>query len=122
MSEKDNMTEERKCPVLWRTALYTKPTCNAKIIRREPLLGSEYVIGQVKSTKDFKGGRVGEEKVPQYVYECENGHLLERPDWWADVPTVPPGTVSTTRIGISNKPHKWYVALSEQEKEKVWKR
>lgn len=115
------MTEERKCPVLWRTALYTKPTCNAKIIRKEPLLGSEKVIGQMESTKDFKGGRVGEKRVLHYIYECENGHLLERPEWWADVPTVPPGTVSSTKNAIINKPHKWYIGLSDNEKDSIWK-
>ena len=114
------MSEERRCPVLWRTVLYNKPMCNGRITRREPLLGSEKVIGQMESTKDFKGGRVGEGRVSHYIYECENGHILERPEWWADVPTVPPGTI-TAKFGITNKPHKWYIELSEDEKEKVWR-
>ena len=78
---------------------------NAKFVKKEPVLSSESVIGQIKGPKDLKGSRTGEEEVPYYIYECEKGHLICRPKWYADVKVVPVGTL--TAPGFKEHPE-WY--------------
>ncbi|MDY6966505.1 MAG: hypothetical protein SVM80_11170 [Halobacteriota archaeon] len=98
--------KETRCPVFYETTLYKRPPCNGKIIRREPIISSEETIGQLRGSKDIRGGRTGEgNEVPYYIYECENGHALVRPEWYADVPTVPAGTIG---IHGSKEHPEWY--------------
>ena len=100
------MAEERKCPVFFETKLYKNPPCGAKILRKEPVLSSERVVGHISGPKDIKGCRTGEDDDLYYIYECEKGHALVRPDWWADVPIVPPETIEI----VPNKDHpEWYL-------------
>lgn len=113
------LVEEKKCPVIWETKLH-KSECSAKILQKEVVLSSEEKVGQVSGPKDFKGSRTGEETCKYYLYQCEKGHLLIRPEYWADVPIVPPGTMTSIPHGIVNKPHEWYLKLSEEDKKKVW--
>lgn len=119
--------EKRRCPVFWETKMYKVPRCNAKILRKEPAFTSEKMVGQIhgqkmlgENTKVWTLFAV-EEKVPYYIYECEQGHLLSRPEGWADVPIVPPGTIKSVHGG-TNRPPKWYQDLSEEEKEMAWKK
>ena len=112
------MSEERRCPVYIKTSMHSYE-CNAKILKREPILSRERVLSHIRGPIDLRGARTEEGDCPYYLYQCENGHTLTRPDWWADVPIVPPGTISGH--GITNTPHKWFAELSEEEKEKVWK-
>ena len=109
------MSEERRCPIFWESKMHKVPPCNGKILQKEPVFASEKLAGQIYGLKNI-GGRAAEEKVPYYIYECEHGHLLSRPEGWADVPTVPPGTIKSVYGGI-NRPPKWYQELSEEEKE-----
>jgi len=112
------MSEEKRCPVYIKTSMYNYE-CNAKILKREPLLSHDRVLSRVLGPIDLRGSRTEEGDCLYYSYICENGHILNRPDWWADVPIVPPGTLSGQ--GIKNTPHGWYAGLKEEEKEKVWK-
>ena len=93
------------CPVVYETRLYKRPRCGANFVRREPILSSESMIGHLKGPKNIKGCRTGEDEVLYYMYECENGHLVNRPEWYADVPTVPVGTI--TARGDKEHPE-WY--------------
>ena len=111
------MSEERKCPVFHGTSLYKSPACNGKILKKEPILSPEKIVGHLYGPKDMRGGRTGEDDVFYYLYVCENDHTFIRPDWWADVPIVTPGTVSAQ--GIVNKPPKWYLEMPEEEKKKM---
>ncbi|MDY6966277.1 MAG: hypothetical protein SVM80_09985 [Halobacteriota archaeon] len=128
------MSDETRCPVHIKTRLYSAPQCNGKILRREPALASEKIVGHIFGPNKIRGGsRITEERVPYYLYECEKGHILNRPEWWADVPTVPPGTIKTSpnkahpewyrdkERAMVNKQHNWYNELSDEEKVKVWK-
>lgn len=115
------MSEERVCTYYAKdTKLYKSPPCNAKILRRELVLSSEKAVQKINASKSTMGGRVGEEMVSWYLYQCENSHILIRPDGWADVQTVPPGTIKSID-GARNKPPQWYIELSEKQKEKVWR-
>ncbi|MDY6966275.1 MAG: hypothetical protein SVM80_09975 [Halobacteriota archaeon] len=117
------MGDEKICPAHFGTKLY-KYDCGGKILRREPLISSDEMLGKITGLKNFEGDAWELEKlaeiIPYYLYECENGHILTRPDGWADVPTVPPGTIKC-RFGWGNKQHHWYYNLSDEEKDKVWK-
>ena len=93
--------------------------CNAKILKREPILSHERVLSHIRGPIDLRGSRTEEGDCPYYLYQCENGHILTRPDWWADVPVVTPGTISGK--GIKNTPHKWFSELSKEEKENILK-
>ena len=99
------MSEERTCPIYYETMMYKKPPCGGKILRKEQILSSEEVIGDLYGPKELEGGYTEEEKVLYYIYECENGHALVRPDWWADVPIVPTGTIV---IHGSKEHPEWY--------------
>ncbi len=118
------MAEEKTCPAHFGTKLY-KTKCSAKILRKEPLIGSQEVLGAVTGLKNFEGDqwKLGNlaEMTEYYIYECENHHLLCRPENWADVPLVPPGTIKC-RYGWENTQHQWYHSLSDDKKEKVWKK
>lgn len=117
------MSEERKCPVYYKTLLLEKPPCDGKILRKEPLISSEGVIGHIGGAKNIFHNRTGDETCKYYLYECENGHILTRPDWWADVPIVSPGTIKSAEKwggGTVNRQPKWYLDLPEEEKKKVW--
>jgi len=92
--------------------MHKVPRCNAKIIRKEPLFSSEKRIGPIKGPKDIRGALRDEGFIDYFIYECENGHVLNRPDGWADVPKVPSGTIKT-ESGIVNRPYLWYVESSE---------
>jgi len=113
------MSEERKCPVFHETSLYKSPPCNAKILKKEPILSPEMIVGRLYGPKDIRGGRTGGDDAFYYLYVCENDHTFVRPDWWADVPVVLPETVSA--LGIVNKAPKWYTKLPKEEKEKIMK-
>ena len=121
------MSEERKCPVFFETKMYKSPPCNGKILRKEPLLSPEKSIKQVRGPIDINTATYkpeesfDEEKTRRYfIYECEHGHFLDRPEGWADVPTVPSGTIKSSK-GSVNIPPTWYLELSDEEKEKYWK-
>jgi len=119
--------EERTCPIQYGTKLFKYPLCGAKIKRREPVLSRDEIIGQIPGPgpKSVQKARALDEVVPDYIYECEDGHAYTRPEWWADVPTVPPGTITLTgfsgKSAIVNKPPLWYTELSEEEKKKFLK-
>jgi hypothetical protein len=127
------MSEEKKegtCPVFHSSGVYTTERCGAKLIRKEPVLSAERVIGHLYGPKDLGGGYSGREEDYYYMYECEKGHTIHRPNWYADVPIVPPGTMKTRPLftykgrkveGTRNKLPGWYALLSEEEKEEVWK-
>ena len=100
------MSEERRCPVYYQSMMYSKPPCDGKIIRKEVVLSSEETIGDLHGPKELEGGYTEEEKVVYYIYECENGHALVRPEWWADVPIVPTGTIA---IRGSKEHPEWYI-------------
>ncbi|MDY6964835.1 MAG: hypothetical protein SVM80_02530 [Halobacteriota archaeon] len=127
------MAEERTCPVFFETKMYKRPPCGAKIVQKEPILSSERVVGHISGPKDIKGCRTGEEDDLYYIYECENGHALVRPDWWADVPVVAPGTIVVGGFKehpewyledrtIKIKPPKWYQDLPDFQQEEIWKK
>ena len=110
--------EERRCTYYYKeTKLHKGAPCNAKILRKEPIFSTEKSIGHILTQKNTAEWHAGEEKISAYLYQCENGHILYRPDDWTDAQTVPPGTISGN--GIVNRPPKWYQELSEEEKEKV---
>ena len=121
------MVEKRKCPVFWETKMYKVPRCDGKILRKEPAFTSEKIAGQIYGQKMLGANDkvwklyAIEEKVPYYIYECEHGHLLSRPEEWADVPIVPPGTIKSVYGGINRQP-KWYQNLSQEEREMAWKK
>ena len=119
-------TEKRDCPIHYETKLYKRPPCGGKIVRREPVLSHDDIIGQIPGPKNPEEARALADIVPDFIYQCENGHAFTRPEWWADVPTVAPGTISTTGFSgtkaIANKPPLWYHELSDEEKEKIWKK
>lgn len=120
------MAEEKDCPINYGTSLFKRPPCDGKIIRREPVLSHDLVIGHIPGPTKIEEARALDEMVPYYIYECGNGHTFTRPDGWADVPTVAPGTItamgySGTEV-ISNKPPLWYTKLSDEEKEKFIKK
>ena len=111
------MSDEGRCTFYSKnTKLYKSLPCNAKITRRELVLSSEKAVKKIDASKSTMGGRVGEEMVSWYLYQCEGGHILIRPDGWADVPTVPPGTIKSID-GARNKPPQWFTELSQNEKE-----
>ena len=127
--------KEMTCPIFRGigTALIKIPECGAKLIRKEPVISSEKMCGHLKGPKDPKGCRTGEDDDDYYYFECENGHVIVRPGWYADVPIVPPGTIKptpsksnpdwyTSNEGVHAVPHAWYGELSDEEKEKVWKK
>lgn len=117
--------EERLCPINYGTSLFKRPVCAGKIVRREPVLSHDKVIGHIPGPTKIEEARAIDNMVVYFIYQCENGHTFTRPDGWADVPTVPPGTISTTGYsgteGITNKPPLWYSGLSDQEKEDLLK-
>lgn len=113
------MSEDRVCPCSFDTKM-KKVSCGAKIIEREPLLSSQAEVGQILGPRLIKGSRTGEDDVPYYAYKCEVGHMISRPEGWANVPTVAPGTMKT-RFGYAQKTHAWFNELSDNEKKKVWK-
>ena len=113
------MNGERLCPCGFDTTI-NKKSCGAKIVEREPLLSGQMEVGQIYGPRLIKGSRTGEDDVPYYVYKCEKGHLITRPDGWAKVPTAPPGTMKT-RFGYAQKTHAWFSELPEEEKKKRWK-
>jgi hypothetical protein len=108
------MPVERRCTVSLETKMYKTEPCNGRILRREPVISSEAALEYIHGPKDIKEGKGG--SVRYYLYECENGHILNRPEGWADVPTVPPGTIKSIH-GTVNKPQKWYLDLPEDESE-----
>ena len=118
--------EERLCPINYETRLFKRPPCGGKIVKKEPLLSHDKIIGQIPGPKKIEEARALDEIVPDFIYQCENGHSFTRPDWWADVPVVAPGTISTMGYSgskeIANKPPLWYSELSDEEKEKVYKK
>jgi hypothetical protein len=98
--------EEVKCMYYYKdTLLHKGSPCNAKIVRKEPVFSSEEEIDAIFGPRRMSEWRNGEKFVQYYLYECEKGHLSYRPDGWADVPTVPPGTIKST-YGTVNTP--WY--------------
>ena len=123
MEISDIMSEETKCPVFRETRLFKIPICDGKIKRREPLLSLEDIVGHIVGPDEKGSARTDEEEASSYyyIYECEHGHTLVRPDKWADVPTVPPGTIPSGCYEIINTPAKWFNELPEAEKEKIWK-
>jgi len=99
--------EERTCPIVYETMMYKRPLCGGKILRREPVFSRKGYLDDIKGPEKWEGGRIKlEELVPYYMYECEYGHLLYRPSWWADVPTVPQGTIKDM-FGRISPPTKW---------------
>ncbi|MDY6964696.1 MAG: hypothetical protein SVM80_01825 [Halobacteriota archaeon] len=98
--------------------LYEPTACNAKIVRKEPLLSSERASGLFHYMDNTTNWNIDSEMVPWYLYQCENGHMALRHEGWVDVPTVPIGTMKST-YGSVNKPPKWYTELSDEEKDKV---
>lgn len=112
--------EEKKCPVFCRSKIYSNPPCNAKIFRKEPVIPSEQKMGPIYGPTNVKEARTTDKKVPYYLYECEHGHILNRPEKWANVPTVPPGTIKSN-CGTIIKPQVWYDELPEEKKEKACK-
>ncbi len=84
----------------------------------------EDIVGHIIGPKQSGSARTDEMKATSYyyTYECEHGHTLVRPEEWADVPTVLPGTISSGRYGIINTPARWYNELSDGEKEDICKR
>ncbi len=97
------MSEERTCPIWYKTKLNgSDEPCGGKILRKEPAMSLEKDVGQIKGPNDLTGGYTKEELVPYYLYECEHGHILNKPGWWADVEEVPPGTVKS-RFGWAMK-------------------
>jgi len=112
--------EEKRCTYFYKeTKLHRGIPCTANIIKKEPFCSTEKSIGQILTPKNAAEWHSGDEKIPAYLYQCENGHILFRPDDWADVKIVPPGTISGR--GIINKQPIWYQELSEEEKRKLWK-
>ncbi len=120
------MTEEIDCPISYGTSLYKRPPCGGKITRREPILSHDLIIGHIPGPTKIEEARALDDMVPYYIYECENGHTFTRPDGWADVPTVPPGTIVSHgyfEVGtITNKPPLWYTKLSDEEKDNFLKK
>ena len=128
--------EEKTCPVFRGigTSLIKVPECGAKFIRKEPVLSSEKICGHLKGPKDPKGCRTGEDDDYYYYFECENGHVVVRPNWYANVPVVAPGTIKSPQVkehpewyakesdGVSATPHAWFGELSDEEKDQVWKK
>lgn len=113
-------SDERTCTFLYKeTKLYKGAPCNANILRKEPFFSTEESIGHILTPKNTEEWHIGEKKIPAYLYQCENGHILYRPEDWADVPIVPPGTIISRKI--INKQPKWYQELTEKEKEELWK-
>ena len=101
------MSEDKSCTYYAKeTALHKGTQCNAKILQKEPVLSPEKMIEHISGAKNTMGGEIKEES-PQYLYQCENGHILYRAAEWADVPTVSPGTIKSYYETI-NKPPKWY--------------
>ena len=112
--------EEKRCTYYYKeTRLHRGIPCNANLIKKELFFSTEESIGHILTPKNTMEWHSGDEKIPAYLYQCENGHILFRPDGWADVKTVPPGTIS--RYGIINKQPRWYQELPEEEKENLWK-
>ena len=122
------MGEERRCPYYYETKMFKRPPCNAKIIRKEPLLSHEGKVGQIVGPVDPAKGWIAtdEKTMHMYIYECENGHVSVRRDGWADVKSVPPGTIKVKGFSGSNKiantPPIWYQKLSEEEKARLLER
>ena len=101
------MSEERTCPLWYETKINKRPPCGAKIVRREPVESPKRYLTDILGPKEWEGGRIKlEEMIPYYIYQCEKGHLIYRPEWWADVPTVPQGTIKD-KFGLINPPTKW---------------
>ena len=105
--------------------LYDPPACNAKIIKKEPLLTSEKASGQLVYMDNTTNWNIDSTMVRWYLYQCEKGHISLRHDGWADVPEVPPGTIPQKGFsgidGMVNKPPLWYTRISDEEKKKVLK-
>lgn len=105
----EKMKEEKKgrrCPAAAWTKLYRMERCNAPIVRKERLVSPESQLGYITGTdwgviglkeeeerEFYAGGPTDKAYVPFYIYECEKGHKHPRPEGWADVPEVPPGTI-----------------------------
>lgn len=119
------VTEKRDCPINYGTSLFKRSICSGKIIKKEPILSHDMVIGHIPGPTKIEEARALDEMVLYYIYQCDNGHTFTRPDGWADVPTVPPGTISTKGYSgeeeITNKPPLWYINLSDEEKKKFLK-
>jgi len=124
--------EDRTCPYYLDTKLRKTERCNGKFLSKEPIVSSEPIVGILKGPKDIRGARTGEVNVPYYIFECENGHMMVRPGWFADVPIVPPGTLKAKPFKdhpewyikndeITNRPAEWYQKKSDEDKEKIWK-
>ncbi|MDY6966279.1 MAG: hypothetical protein SVM80_09995 [Halobacteriota archaeon] len=119
------MAEERVCPLQYDTKMFKRPPCGAKIVRREPVLSPEKIVGHITGPTKIEEARALDDMVLYYVYQCEVGHTFTRPDGWADVPTVEPGSITCVGFSgteaIANTPPSWYHDLSDEEKEKIWK-
>ena len=101
------MTEEPKCTYYYKdTKLHKGAQCEAKIVKKEPILSSEKFIGKINGSKKTTGGELKGDPIPYYLYQCEKGHILYRPDNWVDVPEVTPGEIESS-YGTVNKQPKW---------------
>jgi len=116
----------------YETSLYNgvEGVCDAKLIVKEPVLMSS------KNTKallflphkkihapvgyDWKL-RTSEDNIPFCLFLCENGHIGMRPMDSADVPLVPPGTITNPRNKMYNRPQAWYIDMPAEERAAMWK-
>ncbi|MDY6958361.1 MAG: hypothetical protein SVK08_04320 [Halobacteriota archaeon] len=98
------MGEDDRCCTYYckDTMLHKGDQCEGKILRKEPILSPEKMIGQISGAKTTLGGEIKEGTL-YYLYQCENGHILYRPGDWADVEEVSPGTIKSSN-DIVNKP------------------
>ena len=106
--------------------LFEPTACNAKIVRKEPLLTSEKASGQLTYMDNTTNWNIDSTMVKWYLYQCEKGHISLRHEGWAPgVPSVPPGTIQQKgffdKEALVNKPPLWYTKISDQEKEGVLK-
>ena len=69
--------------------------------------GTPFGAEKGKERETVRGGYTEESDVPFFLYECEKGHKLSRPDGWADVPEVPPGTIKSM-YGEQIKLPQWF--------------
>ncbi len=101
------MDEEPKCTYYYKdTKLHVGTKCEAKIVKKEPILSSEKFVGRINGAVKTTGGELKGDPVNQYLYQCENGHILYRPEQWADVTEVSPGTIKSI-YGTTNKQPNW---------------
>lgn len=108
--EGDNNKAQPVCPFHWYSDM-NQPRCGAKFVKKSPLPSSYPELGQFyseiwmhergKTQEEFKkfgfGGRTDATKTePIFIYYCEKGHYVVRPDWYADVPVAPYEETTTT--------------------------